>query len=63
MSTLKRNAAGRLVPTTVNGRESTPFEGVGGFRPDGRKAAPRINTCLDYPDDVDITTFPFKIGK
>jgi citrate lyase subunit alpha/citrate CoA-transferase len=53
MSTLEKNAAGRLVPTTVNGRESAPFAGVGGFRPTGRKAAPPIATCLDYPDDGD----------
>jgi len=48
---LKRNAAGRLVPTRVNGRDQTPFKGVGGHRPSGRKAAPRISTCLDYPAD------------
>ncbi len=53
MSTLKRNAAGRMVPTTVNGRESVPFAGVGGFRPEGYKAAPSIATCLDYPEDGD----------
>mgnify|MGYP006293464715 CR=1 FL=1 len=51
--TLERNAAGRLVPSTVNGRESTPYAGVGGHRPTGRRAAPPIATCLDYPADGD----------
>ncbi len=50
---LERNAAGRLVPVEVNGREQVAFAGVGGHRPSGRKAAPEIRTCLDYPADGD----------
>ena len=50
---LEKNVAGRLVPTEVNGRESTPYRGVGGVRPSGRKAAPQIATCIDYPADGD----------
>ena len=50
---LIENAAGRLVPTEVNGRAGVPFAGVGGHRPTGRKAAPTIATCLDYPTDGD----------
>lgn len=50
---LEKNAAGRLVPTEVNGRCSVPFQGVGGVLPDGRKAAPRIASCVDYPADGD----------
>jgi len=50
---LEKNVAGRLVPTEVNGRESTPYLGVGGFRPSGRRAAPQIATCIDYPADGD----------
>ncbi len=53
MSKFEKNAAGRLVPTEVNGRESLPFAGVGGYRPEGRKAAPPISTCLDFPEDGD----------
>ena len=34
-----RNAAGRLVPTVVNGVPQVPFCGVGKYRPEGRKAA------------------------
>ena len=50
---LVKNAAGRLVPVDVNGRESVPFKGVGKHRPEGRKAAPRISSCVDYPADGD----------
>ncbi len=53
MNNFEPNAAGRLVPTEVNGRKSVPFAGVGGHRPTGRKAAPTIATCLDYPEDGD----------
>lgn len=43
------NAVGRLVPTEVNGKESIPFKGVGQYKPTGRKFAPKISTCADYP--------------
>lgn len=46
-----KNAIGRLVPTEVNGQKAIPFQGVGKYRPQGRKAAPPIATCADYPDD------------
>ncbi len=46
-----KNAAGRLVPTIINGEEHTPFAGVGKYRPTGRKFAPRIVSCADYPED------------
>lgn len=46
-----KNAAGRMVPTIVNGKEMTAFLGVGKYRPTGRKYAPPIATCADYPAD------------
>jgi citrate lyase subunit alpha / citrate CoA-transferase len=46
-----KNAAGRLVPLEVNGKKVIPFEGVGKHRPEGRKYAPLIPTCIDYPND------------
>jgi citrate lyase subunit alpha/citrate CoA-transferase len=46
-----KNAAGRLVPTIINGEEHVPFMGVGKYRPSGRKYGPPIPTCADYPDD------------
>jgi len=50
---LVENAVGRRVPTVVNDREQTPFKGVGGFEPTGRKAAPPVRSCRDYPADGD----------
>ena len=48
---LVKNAAGRLVPTIINGQKQVPFQGVGKFTPTGHKAAPPIRTCNDYPYD------------
>lgn len=45
------NAAGRAVPTIINGEEHIPFQGVGKYKPVGRKHAPRIASCADYPAD------------
>lgn len=45
------NAAGRRVPTVVNGQEVIPYKGIGKHRPTGRKYAPPIPSCLDYPSD------------
>lgn len=49
--TVVKNASGRYVPTEVNGAPQVPFQGVGKHRPDGRKEAPFIRTCADYPSD------------
>jgi len=45
------NAIGRTVPTVINGEPATPFMGLRKYRPSGRKYAPQIPTCIDYPDD------------
>lgn len=45
------NAAGRIVPQEINGQQSVAFQGVGKYKPTGRKYAPPIVTCADYPDD------------
>jgi citrate lyase subunit alpha/citrate CoA-transferase len=45
------NAVGRRVPTIVNGEKVIPFQGIGKYRPTGRKYAPIIPSCLDYPAD------------
>ncbi len=50
---LIKNAAGRLVPAEVNGKPAIPFQGVGKYRPEGLRYAPRIATCADYPADGD----------
>ncbi len=46
-----KNAVGRDVPTEINGEEIIPFKGVGKHRPEGRRFAPRLSSCADFPDD------------
>ncbi len=48
---LVENAAERMVPEEVNGLKAVPFQGVGKYRPEGRKAAPPLVSCADYPAD------------
>ncbi len=48
---LVKNAVGRLVPTEINGEKAVPYMGVGKYRPEGRKHAPKIPTNADYPLD------------
>ena len=43
------NAAGRLVPGTVNGREAVPYQGIGRYLPRGRRAAPPIRSVAEFP--------------
>ena len=51
MTELVKNAVGRLVPTTANGRAQMPFMGLGQHRPVGPKAGPPIPSCADYGND------------
>jgi citrate lyase subunit alpha/citrate CoA-transferase len=46
---LTRNAVDRMVPTEVNGREQTPYQGVNEHLPQGAKHAPPVRSCADYP--------------
>ncbi len=48
---LVKNAAGRLVPTIINGQAQVPFRGVGQYTPTGRRAAPPVRSSNDYPRD------------
>ena len=50
---LVTNAAGRRVPTMVNGRNSVPYQGVGGYKPAGNKIGPPIQSNSDYPSNGD----------
>ena len=47
------NAARRRVPTEVNGKEQTPYEGVGCYEPRGSKHGPPIRSARDYPASGD----------
>ncbi|GBE21938.1 citrate lyase alpha chain [bacterium BMS3Bbin01] len=53
MAGFTENAAGRRVPAVVNGHEQTPYRGIGGHRPAGKKAGPPIRVSSDYPDNGD----------
>lgn len=35
----------------INGEVALPFQGVGKYKPEGRKHAPLITSCSDYPAD------------
>lgn len=50
---LVKNSAGRSVVTEINGSKAIPFQGVGKYRPGGRKYAPPVASCADYPSDGD----------
>ncbi|HZD05671.1 MAG TPA: citrate lyase subunit alpha, partial [Longimicrobiales bacterium] len=47
------NAAGRRVPTVVNGEPQVPFQGLGRHRPGGAVHAPPVRSAQDYPADGD----------
>ena len=46
-----KNAVGRSIPETINGKPVIPFKGVGKYKPEGRKYAPQIASCSNYPSD------------
>ncbi|MDA3903935.1 MAG: citrate lyase subunit alpha, partial [Desulfuromusa sp.] len=48
---LVKNAVGRMVPSEINGKPAIPFKGVGAHKPIGKKYAPKIASCADYPQD------------
>jgi citrate lyase subunit alpha/citrate CoA-transferase len=51
MKNLKENAVGRWVPVEINGARHVPFQGVGKFKPTGRRYGPPLARCADYPSD------------
>lgn len=59
---LVKNAVGRMVPTEINGRPVVPFKGVGKHRPEGRRAAPFIASCIDYPADGNKVVESLKVA-
>ena len=48
---LVKNAVGRLVPTEINGDKAVPFQGVGKYKPEGRRFSHAITSNKDYPAD------------
>ncbi|MCD4652109.1 MAG: citrate lyase subunit alpha [Candidatus Cloacimonetes bacterium] len=50
---MNKNAVGRMIPETINGKPIIPFKGVGKHRPEGNRHAPKLSTCIDYPTNGD----------
>ena len=48
---LEKNAVGRLVPTEINGEKAVPFQGVGKYKPEGRRFSHAITSNKDFPAD------------
>ena len=48
---MTKNAVGRNIPNKINGKKVTPYKGVGKHKPEGKKHAPNISSCSDYPLD------------
>lgn len=48
---LVKNALGREVVTELNGEPAIPYMGIGKYRPEKQKHAPKIYSCADYPSD------------
>lgn len=51
MTKLVKNALGRLVPTEINGETAVPYMGVGKYKPEARKYAPKIPSNSNFPLD------------
>jgi citrate lyase subunit alpha/citrate CoA-transferase len=47
------NAAGREVLIEINGEKHKAYRGVGQYKPRGKKAAPPIRSCANYPENGD----------
>ncbi|MCK4750056.1 MAG: hypothetical protein KAT15_23535, partial [Bacteroidales bacterium] len=48
-----KNAAGREVPVTVNGKRQVPYKGANKYSPKGNKYAPPITSSNDFPRNGD----------
>lgn len=48
---LVTNAAGRTVPTIINGEKHIPFKGIANYKPEGRRYGPKLSSCANYPAD------------
>jgi citrate lyase subunit alpha/citrate CoA-transferase len=44
-----KNAAGRWVPSEINGEPVIPYMGVGQYKPSSRKFGPVIPSCSNFP--------------
>jgi citrate lyase subunit alpha / citrate CoA-transferase len=49
--TLIQNAAGRWIPSEINGEPAILYMGVGKYFPSGRKYGPPVPSCANFPAD------------
>lgn len=56
------NAAGREVPTEINGHPVTPYQGVDQFRPQGTKVGPPLRSCAEFSRDGDKRVADLRIA-
>ncbi len=57
---LVKNAAGRMVPEEINGEKQIPYQGVGKYIPEGRRFAPKLSSCANFPQDGNKTVKDLK---
>ncbi len=48
---MHKNAAGRLVPDSLNGVPQIPYKGIGKHMPVGKKHSPQIRSIAEFPSD------------
>ncbi len=60
---LEKNVLGREVPTEVNGRPATPFQGIGKFQPKGRKAGAPIPSGANYKSSKVLDSIDAALNK
>jgi citrate lyase subunit alpha / citrate CoA-transferase len=48
---LVQNILGRWIPVEVNGQKAIPYQGVGKYKPQARRFAPKISSNADFPLD------------
>jgi len=46
-----KNAVGRMIPEKINGKPVIPYQGVHKYKTTGRRYAPPLPSCADYPED------------
>ncbi|MGB2962854.1 MAG: citrate lyase subunit alpha [Anaerolineales bacterium] len=46
-----KNALGRMIPEKINGKPVIPYQGVHQYKTTGRRYAPPLASCADFPED------------
>ena len=46
-----KNALGRMIPEKINGKPVIPYQGVHQYKTTGRRYAPPLASCANFPED------------